>query len=146
MTRSAFHRPLFLCTLALFMMASACADDPAILPKAGPAESRSAQLLIGIQAELGDAACDGPQQCRSIAVGAKPCGGPDAYLAWSIKRTDEKRLRSLVAQHAAARKEENRRANALSTCVFETNPGVSCQAARCTLRPRGLGSLPDDDA
>jgi len=122
------------------MMASACAGDAAVKSKAGPS---SDVLMSKIQAEVGDAACDGPQQCHSIAIGSKPCGGPDAYLAWSSKRTDEKRLRSLAEQHALARKDENLRNDMLSTCVFETNPGVTCRAARCTLRPRGLGSLPD---
>ena len=106
----------------------------------------SAELLAQIQVELGDAACDGPQQCHSIAIGAKPCGGPDGYLAWSDKRTDLKKLRSLIERHASARKQENLRNGMMSTCVFETNPGATCEAARCTLRPRGSGSLPDDDA
>lgn len=122
-------------------MASACAGSPP--PPARPA---SESLLDKIRAEVGDAACDGPQDCRSIAIGAKPCGGPDSYMAWSVKRSDEQRLRALVEQHAAARKDENQRAGANSTCVFETNPGVSCQNARCTLRPRGQGSVPRDDA
>ncbi len=111
-------------------------------PAAGDASAE--RMLAQIQAELGDAACDGPQQCHSIAVGAKPCGGPDGYLAWSSKRTDEKKLRSLIEQHALARKHENLRNNMASTCVFETNPGATCQAARCSLGPRGRGSQPDD--
>ena len=63
----------------------------------------SAELLAKIQVELGDAACDGSQQCHSIAIGAKPCGGPDGYLAWSGKRTDLKKLRPLIERHASAR-------------------------------------------
>jgi len=138
------RQPRFLCSLALFLMASACAVNPAILSKAGSAATSSDALLIAIQAEVGDAACDGPQQCHSMAIGSKPCGGPDGYLAWSSKRTHEQRLTALVEQHAAARKAENVRNDVLSSCVFETNPGVRCQAARCTLGPRGRGSLPDD--
>lgn len=104
----------------------------------------SAGILAAIHTEVGDAACDGPAQCHSIAIGAKACGGPDGYLAWSSKRTDEKKLRSLIEQHAFVRKQENLRNNMASTCVFETNPGATCQAARCSLRPRGSGSQPDD--
>lgn len=146
MKKSSFRLPWFICALTLSMMATACAGDAATPPKADAAGAGSAALLAGIEAEVGDAACDGPQQCHSIALGAKPCGGPDGYIAWSSKRTDATRLRSLVAQHAAGRKAENLRGKLLSTCVIETNPGATCQAARCTLRPRGLGSVPDDDA
>jgi hypothetical protein len=79
-----------------------------------------------------------------MPIGAKPCGGPDGFLAWSSKNTDETRLRALAERHAAVRKEENLRSGIASTCQIETNPGVTCQAARCTLRPRGLGSAPAD--
>lgn len=146
MKNSSFRRLLLPCTVALCMTASACAGDSAAGPGTVPADAGSAPLLSRIQAEVGDAACDGAQQCHTIAIGAKPCGGPDGYLAWSSKRTDATRLRALVAQHAAARKQENLGANALSTCVMETNPGATCQAAHCVTRPRGLGSVPDDDA
>lgn len=146
MLKPALRRPRLLCSLALFMMASACAGDPVLPPKAAAASTAAGSdaLLIAIQAEVGDAACDGPQQCHSMAIGAKACGGPDGYLAWSDKRTDAQRLSALVAQHAAARKAENVRNGVFSTCVFETNPGARCQGARCTLGPRGFGSLPDD--
>lgn len=146
MLQPALRRPRLLYCLAAFIMASACAKNPVIPQKGAPAAAPAGSdaLLIAIEAEVGDAACDGPQQCHSIAIGAKACGGPDGYLAWSGKRTDEQRLSALVEQHAAARKAENARNAIFSTCVFETNPGVRCQAARCTLGPRGLGSRPDD--
>lgn len=143
MSKSSLQRPGVICSLVLFMMASACASDPASAPHAAApagASSTSSALVAKIRAEIGDAACDGPQQCRTIAVGAKPCGGPEGYLAWSSKRTDEQRLKSLVERHAAARKEENERSGMLSTCVFETDPGATCQAGRCTLGPRGAGA------
>ena len=144
MLKIPLRHPRFLSSLAVFLMASACAGNPAIPSQAGGTAAGSDALLMAIQAEVGDAACDAAQQCHSIALGAKPCGGPDAYLAWSSTRTHEQRLTALVEQHAAARKAENLRNQALSTCVIETNPGVRCQNARCTLGPRGIGSLPDD--
>ena len=146
MKNSSFRRVLLLCTVGLCMTASACAGDTATRSGAAPASSGSEPLLTRIRAEVGDAACDGPQQCHTIALGAKPCGGPDGYLAWSSKRTEATRLRALVAQHAVARKQENLHANALSTCVMETNPGATCQAGHCITRPRGLGSLPDNES
>jgi hypothetical protein len=135
---TAVLRPLLLCVLVIAAMTGACAQAPA----RSELPAGSAGLLAAIKSEVGEARCDGPQQCRSVAIGAKPCGGPDGYLAWSTGQTDEARLTPLLARYAAARTEENRRANMSSTCVMETNPGVSCQASRCTLRPRGLGTQP----
>lgn len=91
-----------------------------------PAPSSSAELLTQIQAEIGDAACDSPAQCHSIGVGAKACGGPEAYLAWSSKSRDAAKLKSLVAQHKLAREEDNRRSGMVSNCLFLPDPGASC--------------------
>ena len=140
MKKSLLRHVRVACGLVLFVTAGAHAGNPP--PK--NAASASAGLHASILVAVGDAACDGPQHCRSIAIGAKPCGGPDGFLAWSTKRTDEKQLRSLLEQHAAARKQENLRDKMMSTCEMETNPGATCQAGRCTLGPRGQGSLPAD--
>jgi len=103
----------------------------------------SAALLKEIQLEIGDAACDGPQHCRSIAVGSKPCGGPDSYLAWSTKRNgDGSKLKALTSAHAAARAEENRLSGMASNCAMVTDPGASCQAGQCRLQPAGFGHQP----
>ncbi len=108
-------------------------------PKTEPA---SQVLWRQIVAEVGDAACDGPQQCHSIAIGAKSCGGPDSYMAWSSKNTDGKKLRSLVELHAAARRAENAVSDMASNCQFVTNPGATCQAGRCVLQAPGIGQQP----
>ncbi len=55
-----------------------------------------------IRALIGDAACDSDAQCRTIAIGAKACGGPEAYLAWSTKRTDATALREAAAGDGTA--------------------------------------------
>jgi hypothetical protein len=131
-------------SLILLLACAACssAGPPPVV--AAPGAAASAELRARIDAEVGSAACDGPQDCHSMPIGAKPCGGPDGFLAWSSKNTDETRLRALVERHAAVRKEGNLRSGVASTCQIETNPGATCQAARCTLRPRGLGSAPAD--
>jgi hypothetical protein len=89
-----------------------------------------------IRAEIGDPVCDAPQQCSSIAVGAKSCGGPEGYLAWSSKVGNSKKMAKLVAQHALARKAEQERDGMLSDCMVVANPGATCVAGRCTLLPR----------
>ena len=128
---------------ALSLAGVACAGDgtaPAPVPAPVPASSPvTAQGLPAITAAIGLAACDTPAQCRSIGIGAKACGGPESYRAWSVKGVDERALRAAVAAHAAARQAENLRSDMRSTCALEPDPGATCQAARCVLNPRGLG-------
>jgi hypothetical protein len=147
---SSTHKPsrlLRTCSLiGLLIATAACAEDPMSKQTPSPKEEPASQVLWRqIVAEVGDAACDGPQQCHSIAIGAKSCGGPDSYMAWSSKNTDGKKLRSLVEQHAAARRAENLASDMRSDCRVVTDPGARCapnpkgQGMVCALNERGSG-------
>lgn len=124
------------CACILGIASAACIGAP----KSDTQTQSGASLWQQIQAEVGDAACDGPQQCHTIAVGAKSCGGPEAYLAWSSKRSDASRLASLAARHAAARKIENERGGMQSDCTLVLDPGASCVRGRCMLFSSGKGA------
>lgn len=132
-SRPPLRLPLALPFLALCLLGCATAQQ---------APESTEQLAARIQALVGDAACDGPAQCRTIAVGARACGGPDSYLAWSTLRTDEERLRELVKRHAERRQADNRAGRMSSICVMATDPGASCQARRCTLNAPSYGTPP----
>ena len=129
--------PLFRAAAALLLACatSACGSAPAA---AGSADS--ADLLRQIQAQTADLACDSPQQCHTLAVGAKACGGPERYLPWSSKRQDGTALRELAARHATLRRAEDAKSGMLSNCMAVQDPGASCVAGRCALRPAGIGS------
>lgn len=118
--------------------ASAAAATPAAKAADAPSQEQTA-LWRQIQTEVGDAACDAPQQCRSGAVGSKACGGPSAYLAWSTRRSDAGKMAALLAQHAAAARRANQASDLMSTCEVVSDPGATCTAGRCVLLPRGLG-------
>lgn len=117
--------------LALLLASSACRSDA---PQAAAPD-----LLARIAAERGTAACTMDAQCHSIGVGAKACGGPERYLAWSSRDNDGTRLRALVAEHAAARRAEDRKAGMMSTCSMVPDPGATCAAGQCVLRANGPG-------
>lgn len=130
---------------SICLIAWACVSCAAAPPPPSQNAVDSAALLRQIRAEIGDPVCDGPQQCGSIAVGAKSCGGPEGYLAWSSKVGNSKKLLTLVAQHALARKVEQERDGMLSDCMVVANPGAACVAGLCTLLPRvGARSRPAD--
>lgn len=126
--------------------AAGAATTPAPAAPAAPAVSAvpadSTALMRQIQAELADNGCDSERQCHTIAIGSKACGGPEAYRAWSDRHHDGSRLKQLVAQHAAARRAEDKRNRMMSTCSYVSDPGATCQAGRCVLRPLTVDGPP----
>jgi hypothetical protein len=95
----------------------------ALLPAcAAPPPAATLEQLIG------QARCDNPSQCRTIGVGAKACGGPAAYRAWSTRDTDEAALRAWVEQDARAQREALARAGRRSDCALTPDPGAVCKA------------------
>jgi hypothetical protein len=113
---------------------AACAAEPA----ARTGTDSAAPLLEQIRAEIGDAACSSDQQCRSLAIGAKPCGGPESFVAWSVQRSDAARLERLATAYRKEREAENARERRVSNCMFVADPGAQCKAGRCV-----TGSLAD---
>jgi hypothetical protein len=86
------------------------------------------RLLQEIQGEIGEADCAADDQCHSIGVGERPCGGPEAWLAWSSKVSDRDRLTALVTEHRDARRQENARSGLMSNCRAMPDPGAVCGA------------------
>ena len=106
---------------------AACAA--AVEPAPAPGPALSGDSLAALQALIGDAACSGDAQCRTVGVGARACGGPDAYLAWSTARTDAAALDAAAQRHAAARRKANESGRSMSICRFEVDPGAVCAPA-----------------
>jgi hypothetical protein len=127
-----------LCAGALLLASTACGSAPSASTPA--ASISAAALLPRIEAERGKASCDTTDQCHTIGVGAKACGGPERYLAWSSKDNDGNRLKALVQQHAELRRAEDAKAGMMSTCIFLPDPGATCQAGQCVVLPAGQGA------
>lgn len=131
-----YHTPVprLLCAALLLICGTACGSAPS-----GSASDTPGTLLQQIQSASGNKACDGPQDCHTLAIGAKACGGPERYLAWSSRHADGERLRQLAASHTAARQRENARDGSMSTCSMLLDPGATCRAGQCVLQPPGIG-------
>lgn len=102
------------------IVAAAAAPPPAAGKNAAP------RLLQEIRAAIGEALCDADAQCHSIGIGAKPCGGPEGYFAWSSRDTDREQLLELVARHREARRIEHESSGMLSDCRVLPDPGAAC--------------------
>ncbi|WP_396268964.1 hypothetical protein [Ideonella sp.] len=135
-------RPALSGLLLSCVLMSACAA-PANKPPAAPASAATAvpagaaALAQKVRDEIGDAACTSNSQCRTIGVGHRACGGPEAWLAWSTSGTNEAKLKPLVDAHTQARKAEVERSGMMSICAMLPDPGAQCVAQRCTLKTRG---------
>lgn len=132
----------FLAPLLAWAALTSCAQPAPTAPVAPAAsaaqtETEAARLSRELRSVIGPAACTSDTQCRTLAVGAKACGGPGGYWAWSSSGTDEARLRDLAQRQTQAATAENMRSGMLSNCSVVTDPGARCQAGRCVLRQSG---------
>jgi hypothetical protein len=98
-----------------------------------PPEPEAQRLSRELRTLIGPATCSADSQCRTVPVGAKACGGPSGYLAWSTTGTDAQRLTDLAARQAEASKQDNATRGMVSTCSMVTDPGAACVAGRCQL-------------
>ena len=110
MTFASTARPLlYLFAVALWNLSgTAAAVEPPATPASAP---RSAGFLTQVTTLIGDAECDNQSQCHAVGVGAKACGGPAGYLAWSEKKTDPNALRTAGGSTVASadRREQDQR-------------------------------------
>lgn len=88
---------------------------------------------------IGSAACSGPSQCRTLAVGARACGGPEAYLPYSTANLSEPALKALAERYKGEREAQNQASGMMSNCLFIADPGAVCRAGTCQL---GTGPVP----
>jgi hypothetical protein len=128
-------RRLLLPLLAGFALVS-CAQTPpaaAPAPASAPAEIESTRLGRELRELIGTAPCSADSQCRTVAIGAKACGGPSGYLAWSTQATDARAVAALAERQAAAQRREVASSGLRSNCAIVSDPGATCMAGRCQL-------------
>jgi hypothetical protein len=119
---------------------AAGAPAPARAAVAAPAQPAGQQspTLTQLRALIGNAACTGPAECRTVPIGARACGGPETYLAWSTAQTRPDALRALAERYKAERQAQIQARGEISDCRFAVDPGAVCQAGTCQL---GQGAL-----
>ncbi|HIO91241.1 MAG TPA: hypothetical protein EYG68_00160 [Leucothrix mucor] len=76
-------------------------------------------------------ACDNDAQCKSMAYGAKACGGPTSYLIYSIKHTNTARLTKEVKQYNQLAREDNIREGRISNCSMLMPVLPICKKKQC---------------
>lgn len=75
--------------------------------------------------------CDNDQQCKSLGVGASPCGGYLKYLVYSNKNTDVIQLKDKVIAYNEAQKQQNKKSGKMGICQHISPPKSYCLMNRC---------------
>ena len=87
---------------------------------------------------IGDASCTDPAECRVIAFGSKPCGGPWSYLIYSTVDTDTGALASRVELYDRKEDAYNSKWGISSDCMFVSPPdSLICEDGHCVAQYYG---------
>jgi hypothetical protein len=108
----------------LFLIALACTTGCARVRSPPPADQAASMdsLRAVVQGLVSEPTCDDVAQCRAMAFGAKPCGGPWSYLVYSVTAS---------AAYNAREAEVNRQEGRVSDCRMVTAPAVECRDGTC---------------
>lgn len=110
------------------------AGEPVPAQRGGaPVQANPADTLQQIQSLIGSAACNDHAQCQVLPVGARACGGPQSYLAWSSAHTDRGALEVLGERYKAERLAQIAARGEMSDCRVIAEPKAVCQAGTCQL-------------
>ena len=112
-----------------FILFSACSKEATLTPDAD--DQKLEQLGKEIEAFAKNKACSGGDNCRSMPMGSRACGGPSSYIIYSLSKTDEKQLSDKVKQYTDLQKELNIKYNRTSDCSLLMPPTVDCLNGVC---------------
>jgi hypothetical protein len=87
-----------------------------------------------IKKEIGVPKARKASQCKVIAFGSKPCGGPQSYEVYSTETTNESRLKRLVTRYNELEKKLNAEQKILSNCEFVQQPEVTLSQGMCSIK------------
>jgi hypothetical protein len=84
-------------------------------------EARLKEMLAAIVAMAESKECTNPEDWSYTAYGAKACGGPIGYIAYS-KNIDVEKFLEKVSAFTQAQDEFNRKWEVISDCMMEAEP------------------------
>ena len=116
-------------TLLGFVLFVACSKEKTLAPTVD--DQKLEQLGKEIQEFAKNKACSNEDDCRTMAMGSKACGGPSSYIIYALSRTNEKQLAEKVKQYTDFQKELNIKYNRASDCLFLSPPTVDCLNGVC---------------
>jgi hypothetical protein len=118
--------------LALGVLVAGCTSWPEGGDCDAAGYERDLQSLRGeIDREIGEAEATDEAACRTLPLGAKPCGGPWTYLVYSAEASNSDRLDALAADYDRIDSARNRACGLASTCEVTAAPTPVLADGRC---------------
>jgi hypothetical protein len=100
----------------------------------GGDKEEAERLRRQITALIGEAPCNNLVNCRILGLGARPCGGPEEYVAYSTwMRRDQIQIRA--QEYNFLREELLSREAVAGTCEALPEPRAACVSGRCVVAP-----------
>lgn len=103
----------------------------------GGQATASAEDVSALRSKLRElvayAGCLSDADCAALAIGAKPCGGPWEYWAYSKVSSDEATLFEVAGDLKRVERAYNEAKGIGSDCAFVEEPNVVCEATACVL-------------
>ena len=94
-------------------------------------EAQLEALRAQIIEMIGDASCVNLVHCRLLALGTRPCGGPDEYLAYSSHIANRAALENKALEYALIQEDVQRAKSIAGVCVALPQPRLACIDRRC---------------
>jgi hypothetical protein len=113
--------------LLVAMTSAVCAEERAVV------DVRMAKLRADVTALVGTAKCANLVNCRILALGIDPCGGPAEYVAYSWLSTEKAALETKVAEYNFALEDAQKAGTAVGACTALPEPVAACVNSRCVI-------------
>ena len=91
------------------------------------------QLYQRMQRLTEDKSCREDNECKVLAVGSRPCGGPEQFIPYSAVNTDEKLLAITNDRHTKLKQQQQQRLGLRSSCQILLEPIAQCKMRQCSL-------------
>lgn len=88
-------------------------------------------LNLELRSYVGVPYASGLSQCRMVEVGARPCGGPDYYLPYSVAEVDESVVASMAQRYSDLKRRFNEQHQQMGTCEVLPVPKLSFAGGQC---------------
>ncbi len=109
-------------------------STPATAPPAPTGDLAAANAQL--ETTLSNAsACTADTECHSVAVGAKACGGPTGYRAYSNKTVSTASVEAQAQHQRDLAAEAARASHQVSPCFMLADPGAHCEQHKCVTGP-----------
>lgn len=124
----------FIFVICLSLMAFKCEDNDDTPPTQESELAELNTLKSKIENLVGTSTCNESSECKYLAFGSKPCGGPWEYLIYSTSiDTDE--LENLVDDYNQKEEAYNIKWGVASDCAFAIPPSsVNCENNTCVAK------------